>query len=170
MSKRFFILFGFVFLGIQAVFCSTISFEIVQKSGNLKELCEASLVFEDELMNCFFDAGYIASNSPAVVSSSDANDELFFEKALAQAGEGFSDYFIQVKLLFKNLKEEEKNVPSLNQIEKVSWKIVSVKNGKTINNGERKVLGKKNFDSELGIRDFSATFCADLIKFVNEKG
>ena len=170
MKKGFFILFGFVFLGVQSVFCKGLSFELVQRSGNIKDVCEASLVFEDELMNCFFDSGFIVSNFPTVVSSSDKNDEKLFEKAFVQSSEGLADYFVQIKLFFNNLKDDEKNLPSLSQIEKVSWKIVAVKDGNLINYGERKVLDRKKLNSEFGIKDFSAAFATDLISFVNTKG
>ena len=56
-------------------FCASVSFQIVQHNDSMSSVCNSVLVIEDEILNSFFNSGYIVSNSPAARSSSAAQDK-----------------------------------------------------------------------------------------------
>ena len=103
MGKHKILIFSFLFL-LGSAWCSArqVSFQIVQHDGP-SELLEESLTIEDEVMNNFFDYGYIVTNSDAQVSSSEKQDEKLFNTGIGEAIEGFSDYFIQIKLFYNSI-------------------------------------------------------------------
>ena len=55
-------------------FAKQISFQVVQHDESSKDVTEQSLVIEDEVLNKFFDYGFIVTNSDAAVSTSDSMD------------------------------------------------------------------------------------------------
>ena len=109
-----------LFLCAQFCFAKQISFQIVQHDQRTDKVTEDSLILEDELLNGFFETGYIITNSPTVVSNSADDDQVLYNKALGDAWEGCSDFFIQIKLNYKN------------NLSTVDWTLASVSTGRTI--------------------------------------
>ena len=101
-------------------FAKQIQLQIVQHDDRTDTVSEDSLVIEDELLAGFFETGYIITNSPAVVSSSASDDVILFNKAMGDAYEGSSDYFLQIKLYYTN------------SLHTIGWSLASVASGKTI--------------------------------------
>lgn len=86
-----------------ACFARQISVQVVQHNDAWNSVSEHSLVVEDELMNGFFDYGYIVTNSETTLSASEEEDENLLNSGFAEAYDGYSDVFVQVKLYFKKL-------------------------------------------------------------------
>ncbi len=128
MGKHKILIFTFLFL-IGSAWCSArqVSFQIVQHDGT-SEVSEQSLTIEDEIMNHFFDYGYIVTNSDAQVSSSDKQDENLFNTGIGEAIDGFSDYFVQIKLFYNKAGQKGEN-PDLT---KIDWTLASAKTGEKI--------------------------------------
>ena len=103
-KTRKYILIAGLLLCAQVCFARQVSFQIIQHDERTEKVTEQSLVIEDELLSGFFESGYIVTNSPTVVSNSDANDIVLYNKALGDAYEGSSDYFIQIKLIYSNYR------------------------------------------------------------------
>ena len=104
-------------LGAQMCFAKQISFQIIQHDDRTQNVSEQSLVIEDELLNSFFETGYIVTNSPTIVSESKENDVVLYNKALGDAYEGSSDYFIQITLFYNNA------------LKQIDWSVASVATG-----------------------------------------
>ena len=93
----------FCFISLLSTFCFArqLCFQIVQHDSAAKELTEQSLTIEDEVLNSFFDYGFIVTNSNATISNSQNQDETLFETGLKDAFNGYSDIFIQIQLFFE---------------------------------------------------------------------
>ncbi len=112
-----------------ACFAKQISFQIVQHDDSAKEVTESSYSVEDVLMNIFFERGYIVTNSDATVSTSSEQDETFFNTGIGEAFNGFSDYFVQVKLFYE---VDEKKLNKKADLYKIDYTVASAKSGKKI--------------------------------------
>ena len=110
-------------------FANQISFQIVQHDDSMDYVSEDSLVIEDSVLNNFFEYGYIVTNSDAAISDSAGQDEKLYKIGQGDAFNGFSDYFVQIKLYY----ERTENTLSTNSdLYKIDFIITSVKDGKKI--------------------------------------
>lgn len=115
----------FVFFMICGFCCyaGQISIQVVQHDKIQKNLSENSLVIEDELLTGFFENGYIVTNSPAMTSDSKGSDEKCFSIGMNDAFNGYSDYFVQIKLYYDGEKSD---------LSKVNWTLYSVSTGEKL--------------------------------------
>ncbi len=113
-------------------FAKQISFEIIQHYGDSEDILEQSLVLEDELLNNFFNNGYIVTNSPSSISKDSKTDDKLLNEGLKEALEGFSDYFVLIKVFF----EDKDDIVILTKTE---WSVYEAKNKKKIKSGKIKV-------------------------------
>lgn len=147
-KTRKLLLIAGLLLCAQFCFAKQVSFQIIQHDDKTQNVTEQSLVLEDEMLNSFFETGYIVTNSPTVVSESDENDVILYNKALGDAYEGSSDYFIQVKLFYNN---------SLKQID---WSIASVATGNKIK--ESSIKGSVTAADEKGMKKISSRLMSEI--------
>ncbi len=148
------ILFLGIFLCAQVCFASQISFQIIQHDDRMQDVSEQSYVIEDELMNGFFESGYIVTNSPTVVSDSSENDAILYNKAMGDAYEGSSDYFIQIKLIYNNSLKE------------IDWTIASVASGNKIK--ESKLTGSVSAADAKGLKKISAELMSEIFDILKK--
>ena len=117
------------------LFCSTlcfanqISFQIVQHDDSLDCVSEDSMTIEDSVLNNFFEYGYIVTNSDAAISESKAQDEKLYKIGQGDAFNGFSDYFIQIKLYYERT---EQTLTTSSDLYEIDFSITSIKTGKKI--------------------------------------
>ena len=104
-------------------YAGQISIQVVQHDKIQKNLSENSLVIEDELLTGFFENGYIVTNSPAMTSDSKGSDEKCFSIGMNDAFNGYSDYFVQIKLYYDGEKSD---------LSKVNWILYSVSTGEKL--------------------------------------
>lgn len=149
-----------ILLCTASVFARQISIQIVQHDDGISEVSEQSFMIEDNLLNGFFDEGYIVTNSPAEVSGSSSQDETFMKKGLGEAFDGFSDYFVQVKLYY--IREGSRDVNKAN-LEKIDWTVTSVKTGATIKTSSMKNKPTSKPDD---LYDISLSLLAEIKKAI----
>ena len=65
IQKKKRILLVLLLLGTASCFCSQVSFQVVQHNNSVDSVTEEARVVEDALIDSFFDAGYIVTNSEA---------------------------------------------------------------------------------------------------------
>ena len=150
-TRKLFLIAGLL-LCAQFCFAKQISLQIVQHDDRTDKVTEDSLIIEDELLNGFFETGYIITNSPTVVSQSAGDDLILYNKALGDAFEGSSDYFVQIKLYYKN---------SLNTVD---WKIASVSTGNTIK--ESSFESSVSVMDEKGLKKISSKLISEISKIL----
>lgn len=126
--KRLFILTVLLASGALC-FANQISFQIVQHDESLDSVSEDSLVIEDSVLNNFFEYGFIVTNSDAAISESKAQDEKLYKIGQGDAFNGFSDYFVQIRLYYERTEQTLVNTSDLYEID---FSITSVKSGKKI--------------------------------------
>lgn len=129
------LLFLFCMMISSFCFAKQITVQIIQHDKTTNHVEESSLVIEDELLNGFFDNGFIVSNTPAVISESETQDLSFYNIGIGDAYEGGADFFVQVKLFYneKNQSEKEQNNgKTKTRLEKIDWTIASAVTGNKI--------------------------------------
>ena len=110
-------------------FANQISFQIVQHDESLDSVSEDSMTIEDSVLNNFFEYGFIVTNSDAAISESSAQDERLYKIGQGDAFNGYSDYFIQIKLYYVRTEQTLSKNSDLYQID---FSITSIKTGKKI--------------------------------------
>jgi hypothetical protein len=123
--KRFSILAILIFCGTFC-FANQISFQIVQHDESLDSVSEDSMIIEDSVLNNFFEFGYIVTNSDAAISESVAQDEKLYKIGSGDAFNGFSDYFIQIKLYYERTAQTQS---ANSDLYKIQFIITSAKSG-----------------------------------------
>ncbi len=151
-KTRKFLLIAGLLLCAQLCFAKQISFQIIQYDDRTQDVTEQSLVIEDELLNGLFETGYIVTNSPTISFDSSADETALYNKALGDAYDGYSDYFIQIKVYYKN---------ALNQI---NWSIASVTNGKKLK--ESVITGSVTTADEKGLKKISSKLVTEITDFL----
>ena len=110
-------------------FANQISFQIVQHDESQDSVSEDSMTIEDSVLNNFFEYGYIVTNSDAAISESESQDEKLYKIGQNDAFNGYSDYFIQIKLYYVRTEQTLSKNSDLYQID---FSITSIKTGKKI--------------------------------------
>lgn len=128
------------------VYARQISIQVIQHDSGIEEVTEQSFIVEDNILNGFFDEGYIVTNSQAEISESEAQDETLFKKGLGEAFEGYSDYFVQIKLFYER---EGSTDASKANLQKVDYLVASTKTGVTVKNNSIKNTFNKNRTDDL---------------------
>lgn len=158
------ILFLFCISLSSVAFAKQITIQIIQHDNTTDTVAEASLVVEDQLLDGFFDNGFIVSNTPASVSNSEVQDLTFFNSGIGDAYEGGADYFVQIKLYYDNSSivsaQVEKGKKSVGKreisLERVDWTVASATTGKKIKESSLPC-------AKLGIKDDLRLISDDLI-------
>lgn len=156
---KYFISFCVLFLSTSFCFAKQISFQIVQHDTKIDTVTEQSLIIEDEMLNGFFEYGYIVTNSQAEISKSEKEDKKLFNKGLQEALEGFSDYFVQIRLYYDNSKKGDGFSVTL---EKIEWEIIKASTGDLVFSNSLDELKKSITDEEL--RKVSSILINDIKK------
>ena len=115
--------------GTSLCFANQISFQIVQHDDSLDSVSEDSMVIEDSVLNNFFEYGFIVTNSDAAISESLAQDERLYKIGQGDAFNGFSDYFVQIKLYYERT---DQTLSTASDLYKINFSITSIKTGKKI--------------------------------------
>ena len=115
--------------GTSLCFANQISFQIVQHDDCLDCVSEDSMTIEDSVLNNFFEYGFIVTNSDAAISESKAQDEKLYKIGQGDAFNGFSDYFIQIRLYYERTNE---TLSTNSDLYEIDFSITSVKTGKKI--------------------------------------
>ena len=104
-------------LGTASCFAAQVSFQVVQHNNSVDSVTEEARVVEDALIDSFFDAGYIVTNSEASLARTITDETKLWSIGMQEAVSGFSDYFVQVILEFTEMYDEtiNKNVMILNK-------------------------------------------------------
>lgn len=110
-------------------FAQQLSLQIVQYNESAKNVIEESFEIEDELINGFFEQGLIVTNSPAEISTSEQTDLNLWNTGLGDAFNGYSDFFVQVKIVYASPKNTTTGSANISEI---IWKLASAKTGETI--------------------------------------
>ena len=118
----------FCFISLLSTFCFArqLCFQIVQHDSAAKELTEQSLTIEDEVLNSFFDCGYIVTNSNATISNSQNQDETLFKTGIKDAFDGFSEIFIQINLFFE---QNDENTANNSELKSINYIIANASTG-----------------------------------------
>lgn len=137
-KRKYRLMLLLLFISTTSCFAKQITIQIVQHNFATDKIEEASLIVEDELMDGFFSNGYIVTNAPAVISSSEEQDLSLYNVGVGDAYEDSSDYFVQIKLYFSNEKNNKQVVVNpkakskLINIQKIDWTIASAVTGEKI--------------------------------------
>jgi len=143
------------------VFAQQISFQIVQHDETSKEVTEQSFTIEDQLVEMFFENGYIVTNSPTVAVNSETEAKKLWNTGLKEAQEGFSNYFIQINLYYsaENLTNQGSAV-----LKKADWSLIYTKTGEA--KAKNTVKSKQSLDIQNDLYTISADIFNEIKKAI----
>ena len=167
MGKRI-LLFFTLLMTAGYGFTSSLSFQIVQHNDSLSTVCQSAYVIEDELMNYFFDNGFIVSNAQAALSSSTEQDKKLWCDGYYEASDGCFDDFVQIHIYFGKAADKEEKV-ALGLIDKISWSITSIRTGKTLEASDKAVKKPMGADSESNVREFASDFASHIKQVIKNR-
>ena len=151
-----FLLFSIIIFLTPFCFSKNISVQIIQNNPGQDKIWVTTELFEQYVIDCFFDNGQIISNSPIWISSSDSKNRGALRAALRENAIGGMDYLVRIEIFFKTGKNFAPDFPLLENIDKVSWKVYSVSTGLEEANGSgipEKITDDNN--NEVGISSFA---------------
>lgn len=144
-------------------FAGQISVQIVQHNLALDYVSEQSLIVEDELLNGFFDKGFIVTNSLARISDSKEVDSELLYSGFGEAYEGSSDYFVQVKLYYDSSKNKGTSDATQCPLDHIEWVMLKCSSGETLKSSSVKGSKEKPGTDE-NIRIASYSLISDIQK------
>lgn len=129
-----------------SLFSMTVSISLVQNESAPQSAIKMSQIAEEQLLNNFFNNGFIVSNTPIRFDGINFKNKNY---GLKEATFGLSDilfvYFLQYNA---NEKTATENNSSYAQLEYINWKILSVPDGRLIKEGQKKIDGLKLQDND----------------------
>lgn len=121
------------------------SLQLFQKNSISENVYDSSRLIEQCVLDYFFDNGYIASNNPIFISSTEKADKDEMMSSMADAKDGSLELYIKLSVFFSNKKLEKSDGM---QIDKITWSIFSLKNNSEIASGEEKPKADSIKDSQ----------------------
>ncbi|MCM1321200.1 MAG: hypothetical protein NC041_04580 [Bacteroides sp.] len=122
-----------------------------QKNGIAGNICEETLIFEDAVMDYFFNRGAIVSNVPV---STEKDVYATYNAAFDASVNGYIDYLIMFTVHIEAETE---------RIKTADWQLVRIANAETVDSGRldapRRIFAEKETDPA-DVRRF-ASACAD---------
>lgn len=166
-AKKFFAVVAFALLTSSAhsaknALSQGVMIQVVQHSAGLQDLSTVSFVAEDEILSGFFNQGVIASNSPAILSTS-AEEKKLWQAGFRDATDSALSSFVQVNLFFEDSATNSKLV-RLGLLKKISWKVASVPAGKVFEAGAKEVVKPTDKEGEEKVRGFVKALFSHLYK------
>ncbi|WP_027727834.1 hypothetical protein [Treponema sp. C6A8] len=157
--KKFFMFLMAAVCFSTAIFARQISVQILQQDNASEEITEKSYDIETFVLDGFFERNYIVTTSEASMFNTDAEALDLWKAGLGEALNGSSDYFVQIEVYYINDGSVRK---AESKIEKIVWKVASVKTGLVINSETLSEIKTKPNGQE----DLNA-IAANLVKNIN---
>ncbi len=149
-------------------FSSSLSFQIVQHNDSLNSVCQSAYVIEDEILNYFFDNGFIVSNAQAGISDSSEQDKKLWCDGYYEASDGCFDDFVQIHIYFGKAADKDEKI-ALGLIDRISWNITSIRTGKTLEASDKTVKKPMGNDSEANVREFAVDFASHIKQVIKNR-
>ena len=131
------ILFTLGLLLATFAYSTEVSFQILQFDATQDDVCEQTLLIEDQILEFFFDKGDIVTNEPSMVATKKNADSLQ-KSALLFAENGGAKYFVCVQLNYAP-DSKAKNIVQLSNLKSVTWTAINVSTKKKVASGTKKV-------------------------------
>lgn len=142
-------------------FAQQISFQIVQHDETSEVVTEQTYAVEDQLVELFFENGYIVTNSPTEAVNSDAEAEKLWKTGLKEAKDGYSNFFVQINLYYtaENLSPKGNAL-----LKKADWALVYAKTGEA--KAKNTVKSKQTLDLKEDLYLLSADIFNEIKKAI----
>ena len=167
MTKK---LFAFFVLFFSLVFCyaEEISFQVLQIDSSSDDVYEQTLIIEDQILEFFFDKGYIVTNEQAVVATKKTSDSIQ-KRALQFAESGGSKYFICLQLNY-NAGSPAKNIVQLSNLKSVNWTAINISTNKKVASGTKKIkVPKTSANNADSVKSFALDMADQIQALVFSK-
>lgn len=160
MSKRWASALLFIFVSFVCTegYARSLSIQIVQNTPGQEKVMSISYLFEQSVIDFFFDSGNIVSSSPIWISSTAEKNKTALENALDENRTGGMDILVRIELLCSPGAEANPASLILDSIRNAEWKGYSVPTGAEIFNGSAAPKNEPIFDnSGSGISYFAGS-------------
>lgn len=154
-SQKISIAFCLLFISA-TINAQSIDILINQKDGIQENVKDISLMFENGMMDYFFDAGCIVSGEKI---SLDEDLSVTKQKAIDASVNGFIDYLVIVKLFLDAEKDE---------IKKAEWELFSISSSKSLGKGTLSAP-KAYREKEVSIQRFGMKVSTEVYSCIKNK-
>src|SRR5574344_1417618 len=146
---------------------SAISFQIVQTDSSQDKIRASSYEIEDTMMNYFFNAGHIVTNSVTVIANDSDKKNDAYKKAFNETVDGQCDFLITMNIEYDIDSSTGPDLSLLSNIKEIFWEITEVNTGKKIKAGKERI-GKVSAidDSEQGIESVANKIASIINKTI----
>jgi hypothetical protein len=121
---------------------------------------DSSMIFEDIMLDYFFEAGYIVSNLPA--NTTDDPDNAPVTEAIKEAGEGSLDYVAAVILVYDRSDKPVQPDHAQFSFASASWKLYRVSDGKMVSSGKIKSIDVTGSDIDTNVKNCARSLSREL--------
>lgn len=150
-------------LSLSSAMANSLSIQVIQNYGAQSEPCAISYLVEQSVIDFFFEAGAIVSNSPVRVVENAEADKAALKKALQDTLEGGMDYLVSITVNYALDKELADSDPMLLQyIKNVDWTVYSSASGRALVSGSGKPSVTNGNNNAQGIVGFSNLLASQI--------
>ncbi|MCI1208036.1 MAG: hypothetical protein LKF96_01145 [Treponema sp.] len=136
---------------------------VEQAAGNQKKIKESTILFEQAILDYFYDNGCIVSDAPLYVVSGMDQISAVEKKSYLEARDGYFDYFIIIRLNLEQTGTDNPDASLLENIKSAEWKVIEIMTDTITATGTEKTgTVLKNGTDDEGIRRY-AGFVAEQI-------
>ncbi len=161
MIRRWALLIALTTYCAASCFAKSLSIQVIQNNTGEDKVLTESSVFEQYVIDYFFEKGNIVSNSPIYINSSADKNSKALKTALTDTKNGGLDYLVRIELTYTNETDKASQNPVLKNIESVKWINYSVLTGREISKGEAKPV---LINDESGVSVFAKQIAFDIDK------
>jgi hypothetical protein len=139
-------------------YCAPFAIQISQYDKTRTEVSDSSLMFEDIMLDYFFEAGYVVSNSPSNITADPEDAPV--TQAINDAREGSLDYVASVVLVYDRHITTSDN-PQL-AFTYAAWRLYRVSDGRMLSTGKIQSADYFKNDAETTMRNCARSLSRDL--------
>jgi hypothetical protein len=156
-SCRWVTLLACMLFAMPSVHAAVVSIRIMQHDKASDSVWDSSLLFEQSVMDSFFESGDIVTNDPVSATKNGETDAEICRKSLGSATDDGIDFFISIAIEYDTADSSNPQGILLSHIQYVTWEGFSVADSRMITEGRLvpETVTTDN-DNEDGIKSFAA--------------
>jgi len=161
--KKIYVFLTFFLFTLCCANAKNLNFQIVQNNPGQEDVFAMSYLFEQALVDFFFESGHIVSNSPVFIKKDDSADKAELKRALVETIIGSMDILVRLEVVFIQEKANSSEVFVLDSIKTVKWNNYNAKTGKLISTGsENPGPVDATNNNETGVYNFASYVASQI--------
>lgn len=141
-------------LNVQAM---SLIIQVMQHDSSAQSILETTRIFEESLVDVFFENGLIVSDTPIFVAKNSSTDADETKRVLSDAASGYMDFLVTVTVDFERDNLLNPEAAQLAGMKKIGWQCIYVPAKKIVSSGTGiPAAAFENDDKNLEIKQFAS--------------